>query len=58
MMHCGSCCDALWVTADAAAGARPGAATFDLNYELQLLKSNYDTQSPVNPTGKLQIPKN
>ena len=27
VMHCGSCCDALWVTADAAAGARPGAAT-------------------------------
>ena len=26
VMHCGSCCDALWVTADAAAGARPGAA--------------------------------
>ena len=25
VMHCGSCCDALWVTADAAAGARPGA---------------------------------
>ena len=24
VMHCGSCCDALWVTADAAAGARPG----------------------------------
>ena len=32
VMHCGSCCDALWVTADAAAGARPGAAatTMDL----------------------------
>ena len=26
VMHCGSCCDALWVTADDAAGARPGAA--------------------------------
>ena len=25
VMHCGSCCDALWVTADAAADARPGA---------------------------------
>ena len=25
VMHCGSCSDALWVTADAAAGARPGA---------------------------------
>ena len=32
VMHCGSCCDALWVTADAAAGARPGAAATTMDF--------------------------
>ena len=32
MMHCGLCCDALWVTADAAAGARPSAAATTMDF--------------------------
>ena len=32
VMHCGLCCDALWVTADAAAGARPGAPATTMDF--------------------------
>ena len=50
VMHCGSCCDALWVTADAAAGAWPGAATTntDLKPSVSDLFGYYSLPGPRN----------